>query len=138
MKTQTLITFVSKAFILVSALSLFALSMLAFINPQSVMDLVQVPLTNTDAYSSIRGVYGGVGLTIAISMVYLLKNNIQLGLAFLSMLWGLYAISRITTILIEGPLGTFGSQWLIIESILFCIGCTLYLVNRSSATNNQL
>jgi hypothetical protein len=107
---------------------------MAFHNPQAVMDLVQVKLTNTDAYSSIRGVYGGVGITICISLFYLLKNNVQLGLLFLSMLWGFYACSRITTIIIEGTLGNFGSQWLAIESILFLIGFTLYSFNRSLTT----
>lgn len=135
MKTNTFIAFASKGFILLSALSLLTVSILACNNPQSVMDLVQVQLTNTDAYSSIRGVYGGVGLTIVISLFYLLKNNVTLALAFLSMLWGGYALSRITTILIEGALGDFGSQWLVIESILFAVGFTLYLFNKSSATH---
>ena len=134
MKTTTIIAFASRGFILLSALSLLSVSILACNDPQSVMDLVQVRLTNTDAYSSIRGVYGGVGLTVVISLFYLLKNNVTLALAFLSMLWGGYALSRITTILIEGPLGSFGSQWLVIESILFAVALILYMFNRSSAT----
>jgi len=134
MKTNRLIPIASNCFIVLSALSLLSVSIMAFHNPQAVMDLVQVKLTNTDAYSSIRGVYGGVGITICISLFYLLKNNVQLGLLFLSMLWGFYACSRITTIIIEGTLGNFGSQWLAIESILFLIGFTLYSFNRSLTT----
>lgn len=130
MKTKTLLPIASKGFIIFSALSLLSVSIMAFNNPQAVMNLVQVQLTNTDAYSSIRGVYGGVGLTICISLFYLLKNNINLALAFLSLLWGFYAISRTITIFVEGSLGNFGTQWLIIESILCMIGCLLYWSNR--------
>lgn len=134
MKTNRLIPIASNCFIVLSALSLLSVSIMAFHNPQAVMDLVQVKLTNNDAYSSIRGVYGGVGITICISLFYLLKNNVKLGLLFLSMLWGFYACSRITTIIIEGTLGSFGSQWLMIESLLFLIGFTLYSFNRSLTT----
>lgn len=134
MKTKTFVPIASNCFIVLSALSLLSVSIMAIHNPQSVMDLVHVKLTNTDAYSSIRGVYGGVGLTICISLFYLLKNNVRLGLLFLSLLWGFYACSRITTIIMEGTLGSFGSQWLAIESILFLIGFTLYSVNRPLPT----
>jgi len=135
MKTKTLLPIASKGFIIFSALSLLSVSVIAFNNPQAVMDLVQVQLKNTDAYSSIRGVYGGVGLTICISLFYLLKNNVTLALAFLSLLWGFYAFSRTLTILVEGSLGNFGSQWLVIESILCIIGGILYWFNRLSRHN---
>jgi hypothetical protein len=84
-----------------------------------------VKLDNTDAFSSIRGVYGGVGLTLFITIVYLLWKEVKLGLVFLCLLWGLYALSRIITIFVEGGLGTFGTQWLIIESCFFVIALAL-------------
>lgn len=135
MKTNTLISIASKGFIILSALSLLSVSIMALNNPQSVMDLVQIYLPNNDAYSSIRGIYGGVGLTICISLIYLLKKNVQEGLAFLSILWGMYALSRILTIFIEGSLGDFGTQWLTIESILFILGISLLILNTSSTRN---
>lgn len=95
-------------------------------NPQMVMDLVHVKLPNTDAYSSIRGVYGGVGLTIVISLIYLLKKDKRTGLGFLTMLWGFYALSRMITIINEGPLGDFGNKWLNIEGMLFL--CAMLLL----------
>lgn len=139
MKTNTIVSLATKSFIVLSALCLLAVSIMAFNNPQTVMNLIQVKLTTTDAYSSIRGVYGGVGITIFISLLYLLKNDVRLALLFLCMLWGFYACSRICTIVIEGKLGNFGSQWLLIESILFIIALVLYLANRSlKSTNEQL
>lgn len=126
MKQQKIITILARLFMGMSALSLLSVSLMAFGNPQSVMDLVGVKLPNTDAFSSIRGVYGGVGLTLSISIVYLLIKQLRHGLVFLTMLWGFYAISRLITIAMEGSLGAFGTQWLTIETI-FCLMALLLL-----------
>lgn len=119
MKKYRFVSICASLLIAFSAFSLLMVSAMAFLNPQMVMDLVQVKLPNTDAYSSIRGVYGGVGLTIVISLIYLLIKDKRAGLGFLTMLWGLYALSRMITIVQEGPLGDFGTKWLNIEGILF-------------------
>jgi len=110
---------------------------MAMASPQAVMDLVGVQLPNTDAFSSIRGVYGGVGLTLFISVLYLLRHNPRQGLLFLCLLWGFYALSRIITIYIEGALGAFGTQWLLIEGAFFCIAAALlYLSKKPVALQN--
>ncbi len=132
MKTQTIFKRIAQAFILLSALALLSVSLMAFSNPQSVMSLVQVKLTNTDAFSSIRGVYGGVGLTLFISLLYLMVQDVQKGLFFLSLLWGFYALSRIITLFVEGPLGAFGRQWLIMETLFFIIALTLSWLTRKA------
>jgi hypothetical protein len=113
-----------------SAVCLLTVSLMAFVNPQAVMDLVQVKLSNTDAFSSIRGVYGGVGLTIFVWLLHTLKKNLQESLMFLSLFWGLYAVSRITTTIVEGPLGAFGKQWLGIEIVFCSIAVLLLSLNR--------
>jgi hypothetical protein len=137
MNTQKWINIASKGFILLSAISLLSVSLMAFSNPQSVMDLVQVQLTTTDALSSIRGVYGGVGLTLVISLLYLLRSDVQKGLLFLCLLWGLYAASRIITIVADGTLGAFGQQWLVIESVFFCIAVTLVVLQKKYSTSKK-
>ncbi|MGV3587009.1 MAG: DUF4345 domain-containing protein [Adhaeribacter sp.] len=134
MKTQKTLRLAAQGFILLSAVSLLSVSLMAFANPQSVMDLVAVKLNNTDAFSSIRGVYGGVGLTLFLTLLYLLRQNFRKGLAFLCLLWGLYAVSRLITIFTEGPLGDFGTQWLITESVFFLVAFVLYLLNKSAVT----
>jgi hypothetical protein len=122
-----------KVFILMSATSFFYVSMMAFFSPQAVMDLVGVKLPNNDAYSSIRGVYGGVGLSLVVALIYFSIRDVRKGLSFLCLLWGLYALSRIITIIAEGALGDFGNQWLTIETVFFCISSTLlYLQNKST------
>lgn len=131
MKTQSIIKVAAKGLILISALSLLSVSVMAFSDPQAVMDLVQVQLTNTDAFSSIRGVYGGVGLTLFICLIYLMLKDPQKGLAFLCLLWGSYALSRTITIFAEGALGDFGNQWLITESVLFGLAFVLVLLYRN-------
>ena len=137
MKTQKLINFSSRGFIGLSALSLLSVSIMAFFNPQSVMDLVQVELGNTDAFSSIRGVYGGVGLTIVVSLIYLMLKDIKKGLIFLTMLWGFYALSRTITIFSEGALGDFGTQWLYTELFFFIIAASLLIFGRKSFNVNS-
>ncbi len=133
MNKQKMILVVSRSFMGLSALSMLSVSLMAFSDPQSVMDLVHVELNNNDAFSSIRGVYGGVGLTLFITIVYLLIKQVRTGLIFLSMLWGFYALSRLMTIVAEGDLGTFGTQWLITESCFFVIALVLSLVYKPNS-----
>lgn len=109
-----------------SMLSLLSVSMMALFDPQSVMDLVGVKLENTDALSSIRGVYGGVGITICLSLMYLLVLYPEKGAAFLSIFWAAYAFSRLITLVSDGPLGDFGTQWLMIESFMALVGLGLW------------
>lgn len=132
MKARKVTIVISKGFILLSALSFLSVSIMAFDNPQSVMDLVSVKLTSNDAFSSIRGVYGGVGLALFIVLVYKLRNNFLEGLALLTLLWGLYAVSRVITIANEGALGAFGKQWLTIECTFFIVALTLYLYHKKA------
>lgn len=132
MNTDKIISISSRGFILFSAFSFSSVSLMAFLDPQSVMDLVQVKLSNTDAYSSIRGVYGGVGAAIVVSLIYLTIKDPKKGLEFLALLWGFYALSRTITIFSEGALGAFGTQWLIIETFLFAVACILLVFQRKT------
>lgn len=109
-----------------STLGVLSVSLMAFVNPQSVMDLIQTQLPNNDALSSIRGVYGGAGFTIAITMLVLARKDMQWALLFISLLWGSYAFSRLMTILADGPLGAFGNQWIITESFFAISAIALY------------
>lgn len=131
MKTQS---FLTTAYILFCSLSLLSVSIMAFINPQSVMDLVSVQLNNTDAFSSIRGVYGGAGMAMVLLLVYLIKHDRQTALLFLLLLWGLYAVSRTLTIFVEGALGDFGMRWLFLETLFAVIALFLWLQNRKYAS----
>lgn len=133
MNKQKILTWVAGGFISLCALSLLSVSLMAFFNPQSVMDLVSVSLTNTDAYSSIRGIYGGAGMAMVLLLVYLLRTNHRIALLFLTLLWGLYALSRLITIFVEGPLGSFGSQWIVTETVLFTIALVLFILHQKSS-----
>jgi hypothetical protein len=131
MKQNKIVNISSVALILFSAFALLSVSLMAFASPQAVMDLVQVKLPNNDAYSSIRGVYGGVGLTITISLFYMAFKDATKGLQFLVLLWGLYAFSRFFTMFTEGHLGAFGQQWMMIESILCALSIILLILRRN-------
>lgn len=125
----------TSSYMLLSAISLLSVSIMAFADPQAVMDLVSVQLDNTDAISSIRGVYGGVGLTLFLTIIYLMLKDPEKGLIFMMLLWGFYALSRIITIFKDGDLGAFGTQWLIIESVLFVIAVSLFRMRRVGETS---
>ncbi len=131
MNKAKIVNIVSVLLIVISAFSLLMVSLMGFYNPQAVMDLVGVKLPNTDSFSSIRGVYGGVGMVLVIQLVYLLIKDRKKALAFLILLWGFYALSRLMTIAVEGPLGAFGSQWLQTESVLFMLCLGAYLLQKA-------
>ncbi|UKN02265.1 DUF4345 domain-containing protein [Paracrocinitomix mangrovi] len=126
----------AKIYVWFSVVSIGYVSILSMISPQATMDLVNVDLGNTDAMSSIRGVFGGVGITICVSAIVMLKNNIKRSVQFFTLLWGAYAISRILTIIIDGQLGEFGNTWLMIESFL-CI-VSIVISYRLSKLNVEL
>ncbi|MFM8912673.1 MAG: DUF4345 domain-containing protein [Flammeovirgaceae bacterium] len=130
MNSKRTLNVASVAFLAFSAVAILAVSLMAFNNPQHGMDMVQVQLPNTDAYSSIRGIYGGVGFTIFLTLVYLTIKDHLRGLNFAAVLWGFYAISRVITIFSEGALGAFGTQWLTIETLL-CLMAILLLFFHS-------
>ena len=125
MRTNRLLSIGSWLLIGTSVLGILSVSVMAFSDPQAVMDLVQVKLESTDAYSSIRGVYGGAGIAILGVLLYLAFTDRKAALGFIALFWGMYAISRLMTISMEGPLGDFGSQWLVIESTLSVAGLGL-------------
>ena len=137
MNTTKVIAISSKIFIGFSILSLGYVSISSLVNPVATMELVSTPLSNNDAISSIRGIYGGVGLAISISLTFLLMTDITKGLSFLVLFWGAYAISRVITIMVDGPLGDFGNQWLTIESILCLIGLVLLVLNNKQAIHKE-
>ncbi|TAG56489.1 MAG: DUF4345 domain-containing protein [Cytophagales bacterium] len=128
MNTQKSIKLSSQIYIVFSALSLGYVALLSLFSPQTTMNLVATTLPNTDAISSIRGIYGGVGLVITFQLIYLLMKDYYKGLLFLSLFWGAYAISRLITIFSDGALGDFGNKWIIIESTFSIIAIVLLIL----------
>lgn len=130
MKKEITIRMSNVLYVGTSILGLASVSILSLIDPQSTMDLVNVKLDNTDAISSIRGIYGGVGLSIISSLSYLLITKIILAIRFLTMFWFSYASSRLITIIVDGPLGDFGNQWISIESAFGILGLILLIIDQ--------
>lgn len=137
MKKSKIIIISSKLFVALSGLSLLYVSILSILNPQATMDLVNITLPNTDAISSIRGIYGGAGLAITIGFIWVFFQKPEWSLKFLVLFWGGYALSRLLTILIDGRLGAFGNQWLIIESVftLIAILLSIYYPKKEMTTD---
>lgn len=138
MKSTNKWVLLTRVYLGFSMLSLLSVSIMALFNPQSVMDMVDVDLNNNDAISSIRGVYGGVGLTICLSIFYLLIRHPEKGAGFLSIFWGAYAFSRLITLISDGPLGDFGNQWLLIETVMAFVGLGLWLALNSGRRKQKI
>ena len=130
MKKEITIRMSNVLYVGTSILGLASVSILSLIDPQSTMDLVNVKLDNTDAISSIRGIYGGVGISIISGLSYLLMTKIILAIRFLTMFWFSYASSRLITIIVDGPLGDFGNQWISIESAFGILGLILLIIDK--------
>lgn len=124
---KKIIYIISYIFIAISLISLLYVAVSAWINPHAVMALVQVKLPNNDALSSIRGVYGGVGITLVGTAAVISFKKVQQGLLFFTVFWFMYALSRIITIGTDGALGQFGSSWLKIELSFGLFALVLYL-----------
>lgn len=134
MNAQKIAKISSQIFIGLSILSVGYVALLSLIHPRATMELVGVSLPNNDAISSIRGIYGGGGVVIVVTLLYLLLRDLQKGLIYLSMFWGAYALSRLITILVDEPLESFGSQWIVIETLFCLLGLALALLFRRHAS----
>lgn len=124
------------AVVAVSALGTLSVSLMALLDPKGVMALVHTPLDNTDAYSSVRGVFGGVGITLAAIMVWVFRRDRTAALGFIALFWGNYALCRALTIAMDGPLGDFGSQWIGIETTLAVCALVVYMLRRRTGMAN--
>ena len=120
--------------VIISLLGLAYVALLAWWSPQQVMDLVHLEIPNPDAASSIRGVYGSVGLFVCFVIGYLWKQDLALSLRFLALFWLLYALARVVTWKSHGPLGEFGTTWLGIESTFGIL--SLFLSNYPSVKSS--
>lgn len=137
MKNNRIIDIATWAIVLISALGTLSVSLMALVDPQGVMAMVHTPLDNTDAYSSVRGVFGGVGLTLAAIMVWVFRRDRTAGLGFIALFWGNYALCRALTIAMDGPLGAFGGQWIVIETMLALAALALYVVRKRAVKAHQ-
>ncbi|ANH82080.1 hypothetical protein A8C56_14850 [Niabella ginsenosidivorans] len=124
------VTIISCICIGIFSLSVLYISILAWANPGAVMKFVEVELNNNDALSSIRGVYGGVGFFLIGVALIISIRNLQHGLLFFTAFWLMYAVCRLLTIYIDGPLGAFGNTWLKIELTFGLLSWVLYLLRR--------
>ena len=116
----------------VSAMGTLSVSIMALFDPEGVMAMVRTPLENTDAYSSIRGAFGGVGITLSVVMAWVFRRDRTTGVGFLALFWGNYALCRTLTIAMDGPLGAFGNQWIGIESGLALCALIVYALRRKA------
>lgn len=101
------INVITKVFLILVGLAFLNIAVQAFINPQSIMDFVDVKLDNISARNSIRAYYGGVNLAFAAFLIYGSFKAKREVLLFSSLYGGGFVVGRIYSILMEGMPSSF-------------------------------
>ncbi len=122
MKKQQLI---SKIFLILTGLAFLNIAVQAMIDPQSVMDFVDVELGNISARNSTRAYYGGVNLFFALFLFYGAFKMQKEALILAALYGGGFVVGRLYSIVIEGTPSSFIWTWLGIESVLTIVALTL-------------
>jgi hypothetical protein len=116
---------ITRIFLILVGLTFLNVAIQAFINPQSIMDFVNVTLDNVSAKSSIRSFYGGVNLTFALFLIYGAFKAKKEALILTILYGGGFVLGRIYSIFAEGLPSHFVLTWLGIELILTSISIFL-------------
>ena len=125
MKTISIFT---KVFLILVGLAFLNVAIQSFINPQSIMDFVNVTLDNISARNSTRAYYGGVNLTFALFLIYGAFKDKKTALILSSLYGGGFVLGRVYSIVFEGQPSTFIITWLIIELTLTIV--SLFLLKK--------
>ena len=121
---KTIQTFTT-VFLVLVGLAFLNIAVQAFIDPQSVMDFVDVQLNNVSARNSTRAYYGGVNLTFALFLIYGAFRMKREALILAALYGGGFVLGRLYSILLEGTPSSFIFTWLTIESVLTLVALTL-------------
>ena len=121
---KTIQTFTT-VFLVLVGLAFLNIDVQGFIDPQSVMDFVDVQLNNVSARNSTRAYYGGVNLTFALFLIYGAFRMKREALILAALYGGGFVLGRLYSILLEGTPSSFIFTWLTIESVLTLVALTL-------------
>ncbi len=127
------VSVITKTFLILTGLAFLNIAVQAIINPQSVMDFVNVELGNISARNSIRAFYGGVNLFFGLFLIYGAFKMQKEALVLTVLYGGGFVFGRIYSILLEGNPSSFIWTWLCIESVLTII--SLALLNKQREVN---
>ena len=116
---------VTTVFLVLVGLAFLNIAVQAFIDPQSVMDFVDVQLDNVSARNSTRAYYGGVNLTFALFLIYGAFRMKREALILAALYGGGFVLGRLYSILLEGTPSSFIFTWLTIESVLTVVALGL-------------
>lgn len=122
---MTLIRKFSTAFIVFVACIFLAVAMAAFMAPDMVMDYLKVQAIDESAYNSIRSIYGGLNLAIAVFLAYSAMSMRKTGLGLITLYMGGFLLGRLYTFLEQGIHSSFVLNWTFLELVLFVASALL-------------
>lgn len=115
----------ARIYLILLGLATLNVAIQGLLDPQAIMDNVQVTLGNLTARSSVRALYGGVNLALALYWLYAAFKSQREGLRFALLYTGGFALGRLVGIALEGLPGAFATQWLVTESVFAVLAAVL-------------
>lgn len=122
----------TKVFLVIVGLAFLNVAVQAMIDPQSVMNFVNVELGNISARNSTRAFYGGVNLTFALFLIYGAFKMQKEALILTVLYGGGFVIGRVYSIITEGTPSSFIFTWLGIETFLTIVSIVLLKVRSNN------
>lgn len=128
----------NRIYLLLLGLATLNVAIQGLLDPQAIMDNVQVALGNATARSSVRALYGGVNLALALFWIYAAFKSQREGLRFALLYTGGFALGRLVGIAVEGMPGDFAVQWLVVESVFALLALALLVLPGRKAQTPAL
>jgi hypothetical protein len=125
----------NRIYLILLGLATLNIAVQGLLDPQAIMDNVQVTLGNATARNSVRALYGGVNLALALFWLYAAFYRQREGLRFALLYTGGFAIGRLVSIAVEGVPGAFAMQWLVTESVFAVLAIVLLVLPQRQAAN---
>ena len=128
MSTLQKITAVFLAFV---GLAFLKTGLEAILDPQTVMDYVQVTLDNASARNSIRSFYGFVNAALGLFMIFGAFRMQREALALSLLYAGSFTMGRLYGLAVDGLASDFIYTWMITEAIVAICSMSLLLARRN-------
>ena len=125
MKSASLV----KVFLLFAAVPTLLVGLQGLIDPQGIMDNVDVILGNNSGKSSTRAIYGGMHIMFGGFIAYGAFKAQREALLILALYTIGFVLGRVTSLILDGMPNAFISTWIFVEAG-FAIIATYFLLKK--------
>ena len=122
------IKLITKVFLLLIAVPTLLVGIQGLLDPQAIMDNVQVALGNNSGKSSTRAIYGGMHLMFAGYFIYGAFQSQRIALLIMALYGVGFVIGRLVSLAVDGQPNEFISTWIFVEAATAII--SIFLMSR--------